>query len=503
MRMRRFFGSIRLRMVAIYITVFVLAFVAVSGIVSGIVEDFLVSQRTSGQCEETERLALELAPVLQQNDTDALYSYVEERAKIMSGRMLILNKNAVVQVDSASQFNGYRLPYREVRDILVSGRESSFGFHKLTNVNKASNTALTFISSQDWVVYYTAPITAGGDLLGVLLYSASIQDAVNSVDSVSQRIGLVFILCAVLVGFVSLMVSGWLTRPIVKLTNTIRRVGTQGYSERVPVEGSGEIAELTEAFNMMSDKLENHERLRDEFVSNASHELKTPLSAMKILSESMLYQEEPDPTMSREFFKDINSEVDRLTRIINDLLRLVQEERQETAINPAPLQLDELVQRVINRLMPIAKEKGIRLERKLQTLRVECDEGRIEQVVTNLIDNALKYTDKGSVAVTLKSDGGDAVLTVKDTGIGIPKEAIPRLFERFYRVDKARSRATGGTGLGLSIVERIVGMHGGYIQVESVEGRGTAFIVHLPVSAPEKPAPEQGEKPNRGRTWKK
>lgn len=503
MRIRRFFGSIRFRMVIIYIAVIILAFVAVSGIVSGIVEDFLVSQRTGEQCEETERLALELAPILLENDTDALYAYTEERAKNMSGRVLILNENAVVQVDSASQFNGYRLPYREVRDILVSGRESSFGFHKLTNVNQTSGNTLTFISSQDWVVYYTAPITAEGALLGVLLYSASIQNVVDSVGNVSGRIGLVFILCAVLVGIISLVMSGWLTKPIVKLTNTIRRVGTQGYSERVPVEGHGEIAELTEAFNMMSDKLENHDRLRDEFVSNASHELKTPLSAMKILSESMLYQDEPDPAMSREFFKDINNEVDRLTHIINDLLRLVQEERQDTAINLAPVQLEELVQRVINRLMPIAKQKGIRLERKLQSLRVECDEGRIERVVTNLIDNALKYTDKGSVAVTLKSDGSDAVLTVKDTGIGIPKEAIPQLFERFYRVDKARSRATGGTGLGLSIVERIVGMHGGYIQVESVEGRGTAFIVHLPVSAPEKPAPLQKRKANGGRPWKK
>ena len=484
MGMRRFLGSIRFRMVAIYLVVMTLTFVAVSSIVSGIVESFLVSQRTQEQQNGTERLALEISPLFARQDARSLYTLASDWAQETDGRVLLLDCDAVVQMDTASQYNGYRLPYREVRDVLLTDAESSYGFHKLTNVNEL-NDAFTFISSTDWVVYYTAAVTADGELLGVLLYADSIQDAVDSVNRVTQQIGLVFVAFAVAVGIVSLTVSGWLTRPILTLTNAIRRVGAQGYSERVPVRGKDELAALSEAFNIMSEKLENHDRLRNEFVSNASHELKTPLSTMKILSESMLYEEQPDPKMMREFFGDINHEVDRLTHIINDLLRLVQEENADRALNIDAVDMEALIHRVIRRLMPLAKSKGIRLERKLLPVKIEADESRIEQVVTNLIDNALKYTDKGSVAVTLKPDGAYAVLTVHDTGIGIPKEAIPRLFERFYRVDKARSRDTGGTGLGLSIVERIVAMHGGFIDVESVSGRGSTFTVRLPLHSPQ------------------
>lgn len=461
----------------------ILAFVAVSTIVSVLIENFLVSQRTQEQQRQTERLALELAPLVSDEDIRGMYELTSNWAQETGGRVLFLDTDAVVQMDTASQYNGFKLPYREVRDVLLTDAESSYGFHKL---NKYDNLdTFTFITSTDWVVYYTAAVTVNGTITGVLLYSVSIQDAITHVNDINKQIGLVFVAFALAVAIVSLMVSGWLTKPIVALTNAIRRVGAQGYGDRVPVKGKDELAELSEAFNIMSEKLENHDRLRNEFVSNASHELKTPLSTMKLLAESMLYEENPDPRITREFFSDINHEVDRLTHIVNDLLRLVNEENSDGALNLSTIDLDELTSRVLHRLMPLAKNKGIRLERKLVPVKIECDAMRIEQVVTNLVDNALKYTDKGSVSVTLKPDGPFAVLTVHDTGIGIPKESIPRLFERFYRVDKARSRETGGTGLGLSIVERIVSMHGGYIQVESVVGRGSTFTVRLPLHPPQ------------------
>ncbi len=487
MRIRRFFGSIRFRTMAIFLAVMILAFVAISSIVFNIVENFQVAERTGSQQESTFRLASELALVLSEKDpgvlSDALYETVSRQAQELGGRALLLDINAVVQMDSASLYNGYRFPCREVRDILVGGEQESMGFHNLEEVNELGTTAL-FNVSKDWTVYYAAPVIAESELLGVALFSSSIQSVKDSVETVGRRIGITFLLFAFLVGIISLLVAQWLTRPIITLTNAIERVGTQGYSQRVPVSGKGEMAELSEAFNIMSEKLENHERLRDDFISNASHELKTPLSTMKILAESMLYQESVDPDMSREFMQDINHEVDRLTHIINDLLRLVQEEHIENGLELAPVQLDELVQRVINRLMPLAKRKNIRLERKLISVRLDADEARLEQVISNIIDNAIKYTDKGSVAVTLKPDGANAILSVRDTGIGITKEAIPRLFERFYRVDKARSRDTGGTGLGLSIVERIVSQHNGIIHVDSAVGRGTTFTVRLPLSQP-------------------
>jgi len=222
--------------------------------------------------------------------------------------------------------------------------------------------------------------------------------------------------------------------------------------------------------------------VRDEFVSNASHELKTPLSTMKILSESILYQDEVDPEMMKEFFQDVNHEVDRLTGVINDLLRLVQEDINESELNYTRLSLDELIRKVTLRLTPLANKKGIRLDTKLAPVTMMADASKMEQIIMNLVDNAIKYTDEGSVTVSVRSEGGEAVLIVKDTGIGIPEEAIPRLFDRFYRVDKARSRGTGGTGLGLSIVERLIVRHGGYIRVESTLGKGSTFTVRMPLN---------------------
>ncbi len=500
MGMRRFFGSIRFRMVAIYLIVIIFAFVAVQNVVSAIVEEHLVSQRTQSQLTETETFSLAFAAVLQSGSSPAhMFEYAENWARPKNGRLLFLDPDAIVQLDTASEYNGRQLPYREVCEVRANGASSAYGFHEVSPVNTANN-PLLFTGVFMWTAYYAVPVMDGGELLGILLYASPIQDVVDSIAVINQRIALIFVVFAVAVGLISLFVSGWLTRPVVLLTNAMRHVGAQGYGERVPVHGKGELARLAEAFNIMSEKLENHDRVRNEFVSNASHELKTPLSSMKILAESMLYQE-PDPKIALEFFADINHEVDRLTHIINDLLGLVQVENSERALNIAEMDYAALVRRVIKRLMPLAKQKGIRLESKVVPVTVEADELRIEQVVSNLIDNALKYTEKGSVAVTLKVDGTFAVLAVHDTGIGIPKESISRLFERFYRVDKARSRDTGGTGLGLSIVERIVSMHDGYIHVDSVEGKGTTFTVRLPLraahSAPNHPhgessSPEKG-----------
>ncbi len=477
-RFGRYLGSIRTRMVLIYLAVTVFTMVATSVVVSAIMGDFLVSRRTQTQAKETSQLALEITPELLGGDPEQLFSFLTSRAQTMNGRVLVLDTDAVVQADSASQQNGYWLPYREVRDILVNGAEASFGFHHISRPDDFD--ILGISDGQVWAVYYTAPITDNGVYVGVLLFSALIQDVQNSVNDVIGKIVGVFAVVALMTAVISYMLSGWLSKPIVELTGAIRRMGTQGYGVRVDVKGEGEMAELSNAFNRMSERIEAHDKVRDEFIANASHELKTPLSAMKLLSESILYQEDPDPAIMREFFKDVNHEVDRLSNIITDLLRLVQSDAEEPVMRKEPVRLDTLVQRMVSRLRPLAAIKGIALRVHVEPVTVPIESGRIEQVVTNIVENAIKYTDSGSVSISVSQEHTDAVLAVKDTGIGIPQEALPHLFERFYRVDKARSRDTGGTGLGLAIANRIVTLHGGYIEVESTPGKGSVFTVRLP-----------------------
>ncbi len=475
-------------MVAIYLVVTLIALMAISFIVSMLVESFLVTQRTQTQREETTRLALEISPDMENADTDELYALIVRRAQEMGGRVLIMDTDAVVQLDSASYQTGFRLPYREVRDVLIGGRESSYGFHRIAR-DSGEEAAWELVDGSVWAVYYAAPVTIDGVYVGAVVFSALLQDVEDSVAEILRQITVAFAFVAVLMTALTFTLSSVLTKPIAVLTGAIRLMGRQS-GVRVNIKGTDELAELGEAFNRMSEQIEDHDRIRDEFVSNASHELKTPLAAMKLLSESILYDDNPDPALMREFFGDVNHEVDRLSRVITDLLRLVKFDQSDEPLRPEPVRLDRIVREATERLRPMAKGKGVDIRCSAAELTVLGESNRLDQVVTNLVENAIKYTDKGRIGVKLAREEECAVLTVADTGIGIPEDAIPHVFERFYRVDKARSRETGGTGLGLAIVEKIVALHGGEIKVESEIGRGSTFTVLIPLTRAEGGADE-------------
>ena len=470
--------SVRWRMVGVYLLITILALVAISGTVTGLLEEFLVSQRTQTQLQATIELAERVAADIYISDTDELFSYIAERAQAMGGRILVLDSDSVVQVDTASRQNGSLLPYREVREVLREGSDSAYGFHYISRGEDEG--IFSFDEESIWAVYYTVPLVRDGAVSGAVMFSSSIQDVVDSIAHVTQRITLTFAIVIIAMVIVVSILSGWLTRPIAELTSAIRRMGTQGYV-RVNVKGSSEIAELGQAFNRMSERIEEHDRTRNEFVANASHELKTPLATMKLLSETILYQDDPDPALMKEFFGDINHEVDRLTCIVSELLKLVQEDSSAGGLNFETIRLDNLVRGVCGRLTALAENKNITLTTNLEPVEMQGDGMRLEQIVVNLVENAIKYTDEGSVQVSVADEGEWAVFTVKDTGIGIPEESIEHLFERFYRVDKARSRSTGGTGLGLSITEKLVSLHGGSIEVKSKPGEGSTFTVQLPI----------------------
>ena len=470
--------SVRWRMVGVYLLITILALVAISGTVTGLLEEFLVSQRTQTQLQATIELAERVAADIYISDTDELFSYIAERAQAMGGRILVLDSDSVVQVDTASRQNGSLLPYREVREVLREGSDSAYGFHYISRGEDEG--IFSFDEESIWAVYYTVPLVRDGAVSGAVMFSSSIQDVVDSIAHVTQRITLTFAIVIIAMVIVVSILSGWLTRPIAELTSAIRRMGTQGYV-RVNVKGSSEITELGQAFNRMSERIEEHDRTRNEFVANASHELKTPLATMKLLSETILYQDDPDPALMKEFFGDINHEVDRLTCIVSELLKLVQEDSSAGGLNFETIRLDNLVRGVCGRLTALAENKNITLTTNLEPVEMQGDGMRLEQIVVNLVENAIKYTDEGSVQVSVADEGEWAVFTVKDTGIGIPEESIEHLFERFYRVDKARSRSTGGTGLGLSITEKLVSLHGGSIEVKSKPGEGSTFTVQLPI----------------------
>jgi signal transduction histidine kinase len=320
--------------------------------------------------------------------------------------------------------------------------------------------------------------------MGVIVMSFSTKDINIISDMLSQKSSILFIATAILLLVMAFIYSGVFTKPLINLKNAIGHL-TEGYmDEEVKVDGFYEIKQISNSLNQMLLRMKNLERSRQEFVSNVSHELKTPLTSVKVLADSLLMQENVAPELYREFLEDIADEIERENKIINDLLSLVKLDKTASDMNISTIKINELLEQVLKRLRPIAKERNIELV--LESFRpvvAEVDEVKLSLALTNLIENAIKYNiEDGWVRVSLNADHKYFYVTVADSGIGIPEDAQDFIFDRFYRVDKARSRGTGGTGLGLSITKNAIHMHKGAIKVYSKENEGTTFTVRVPIN---------------------
>ena len=280
---------------------------------------------------------------------------------------------------------------------------------------------------------------------------------------------------------ISIAFSTLFSRRLRHILHSIRSMRDGDYTHKIQLHGHDEVDLLGQEFNNLAERLEESERRRRQFVSDASHELKTPLASIKLLSDSIL-QNEMDVSTQREFISDIGREADRLGRLSQKLLTLtkldssIEDERE--IIDAAPT-----VQKVVRMLQPLADLRGISLSLSVAdgctVMTVEDD---LYQIVFNLVENAIKYNhDNGSVKIDLQRSGDDVMLTVADTGVGISEDAMQHIFERFYRVDKARSRAAGGAGLGLSIVYDMVKRNYGTVSVKAGSDGGTVFSVLFPL----------------------
>jgi signal transduction histidine kinase len=479
--------GVRARIISSFLIVLVAAFIACAVSMTSIAGNYMLKSRVAKQHEETARLALMLAGTFVTGDTDALLPRIESEGQRLSGRLMILDADGRVQADSFSLQNGERLAAPEIIEIL-EGAESSYGLHKqAASITRRRLTWLDYFrpseTSSEWVGMFATPIIWQGERIGVMLYIVSVQDMADSLIAMQDQMILVFIVIGLSEVILSLIFSRIITKPITSLTAVIERMSKGDLHARVNVTGGIEMARLSEAFNQMSEKLEHVNETRNQFVSNASHELKTPLSTMKILLESMIYEPTMEEGTRHEFLVDINKEIDRLTAITSDLLTLVKSDSGELKLRRESFRFGETILDVAKRLEPLANERKLAMDVSVANdIIIFADKGKMSQVVYNLLENAIKYTPAGgSIELTLKRNAKSAVLKVTDTGIGIPESDIEKVFERFYRVDKARARTTGGSGLGLSIVKQIVMLHDGDITVASKEGKGSTFAVTLPI----------------------
>ena len=334
--------------------------------------------------------------------------------------------------------------------------------------------------SDNRYIEMTLPINdeSGKNVIGVMLVSVSTDSIVATLQILKQYALMLQFLAGVAA------VSGVLVKPFKRLTKSITDVQDGYEADFISVHSYSETDTISNACDEMLRRLQTLDESRQEFVSNVSHELKTPLTSMKVLADSLIGQEDTPVELYREFMSDIGAEIDRENKIINDLLSLVKMDKAAGNINIESVNINELLERIMKRLKPIAQRQNVELVMEsFRPVVAEVDEVKLTLALSNLIENGIKYNNaEGWVHVTLNADHQNFFVTVEDNGIGIPKEAQTRIFERFYRVDKSHSREIGGTGLGLAIARNAIIMHRGAIKVHSLEGEGTTFTVRIPLT---------------------
>lgn len=330
----------------------------------------------------------------------------------------------------------------------------------------------------------TLEVPGNTKVAGAIYISVSTDNILTSYEYLSGRAYTIEMLVLVLVFGISFFLSRHVLRPFEKITESINAVKNGFSDEEICATEYVETENIGDAFNQMLARTKVLDDSRQEFVSNVSHELKTPLASMKVLADSLLAQEEVPNELYREFMTDIADEIDRENKIITDLLALVKMTKNSPDMNVEPMDINAIVELTLKRLGPIAARANVKLVfESRRKVSAEIDEVKMTLAFSNLIENGIKYNvDGGWVKVVLDADHKFFTVEVSDSGIGIPQEETEHIYERFYRVDKSHSREIGGTGLGLAITRNAILMHRGSIQVTSEEGKGTTFTVKIPLS---------------------
>lgn len=468
-KLRNFFKSLRFRLVIAFVIFGMLPGIALRiGLLRGY-ESRAVSNRSIDILSQAKILSDQIANngYLEDVANESINSRLELICNIYDGRILVVDNTFHIIKDTYDLDTSKIIISEEVATSF-QGQESS----KYDPVNR--------------YIQLTLPIRDVEDqqILGVLLVSVSTDNVRDSVAYLRNIALIIQVSTTILIVVSAIFVSNCFAKPFRKMTKSIEEIQI-GYGEdMLMIDDFTETEEISADINGMLKNMKVLDESRQEFVSNVSHELKTPLTSMKVLADSLLGQEGAPVELYQEFMTDIASEIDRENKIITDLLSLVKMDKAADSINISTVNVNESLELIMKRLMPIAEKQNIELVlESFRPVTAEIDETKMSLALTNLIENAIKYNDKndGWVHVSLNADHQYFYVKVEDNGIGIPEDALDHIYERFYRVDKSHSREIGGTGLGLAITRNVILMHRGAIKAFSTEGEGTIFTVRIPL----------------------
>ncbi len=399
--------------------------------------------------------------------SDIISSQLDLLSNVYDGRVLVINNRFQIIKDTYNLDGGKTIISEEV-------------------IRSFKGEEITKYDSDDCYIEMTIPLTNNEtrEILGVMLVSVSTDSIQLNYDYLEGNALVIETALGIVAVALAAFLAIRLVRPFGKITKSINAIQTGEEQEELAVSDYTETEAISNAFNQMIKRMQVIDQSRQEFVSNVSHELKTPLTSMKVLADSLLSQENVPAELYKEFMTDIAEEIERENKIINDLLSLVKLDKAVGELNITQVNINELLEQILKRLKPIAEKANV--EMVLESFRpvtADVDEVKLTLAFTNLIENAIKYNrPDGWVHVSLNADHKYFFVRIEDSGIGIPEESLEHIYERFYRVDKSHSREIGGTGLGLAITRNAVLMHRGAIKAHSKEGEGTIFTVRIPLN---------------------
>ena len=405
----------------------------------------------------------------EQKNNVALDSQMQSIADVYNGRIVIVGSNFKIVTDTFNLAVGKYYISPEV--LRCFNGESSSAYNR--EMQYFSN-ALPIYDAAD-----------GTTVQGVMMATYSTENIVSQADRIWGSVSLLLACIIAVVVIFAVLAARLLMQPLKRLQRAFDQAALGNLDADIMVDTYGDTRRLAQSVQKSLGKLRAVDQSRQEFVSNVSHELKTPITSIRVLADSLMSMDEAPVELYREFMQDISDEIDRENQIIDDLLLLV---RMDTAADSQmkveQTNINEEMEMVLKRLRPIAKRGNVELTfESFREVTADVDRTKLSLAVTNLVENAIKYNvDSGWVRVSLDADHKYFYIKVADSGIGIPEDALDHIFERFFRVDKARSREVGGTGLGLAITKNVIQMHHGVIDVESTPGEGTTFSVRIPLN---------------------
>ena len=384
----------------------------------------------------------------------------------LSARVMIVDTDYRVAYDSFRLLKDTYIMNNDIYEIMKGDRDERL------------------VREQSYIEYMFPVVNREGYIDDVAVIAVSLESMENERGYLSYRANILICIFMVIGVLTAFFISYMAVRDTRKIKSQLVNM-KDGFLGQISSDGLWrEAGNVVDNMNGIFAKSQLLEESRQEFVSNVSHELKTPITSMKVLSESILMQDNVPVEMYREFMNDIVLEIDREAQIISDLLTLVKTDKGSDSLNIERVDINELMEVILKRLTPLAEKRSIEITfESFREVEADIDKVKFTLAISNLIENGIKYNvDGGWIRVSLNADHKNLYIKVADSGVGIPEDCVEHIFERFYRVDKARSRDTGGTGLGLAISKNIIVMHKGIINVYSEPGKGTTFTVRVPMN---------------------